>query len=366
MANVYDLFTNLMFVCLLMPLVVWAASADPLQVDYPSVIVHAKADGNFTMLSGFNGDIKLIPGVNNTGNVYFEGEDLLYLFEVILSQPPIWSEHSPFGHLGDFHGGERVFVQLEALDPEGGQVTYSVVAGDLPPGITLDSTLGQVKGLAPDADTTYSFTVRATDYQSKYADNVLQMKVRGIDSCTSTTCLHEGICQDTKNDFHCNCIHPYGGKTCSLDCRNNGLGVDGRHKVVPDAHMSAYKSYSTYLALNGRLYGSGWYGVDSQSWLQVDFGNVTQIHGVQIQGCSSYYYTTAFNLQFSVDGNSFTNYTTDGVSPKSFPGYGNTNSVYKSSLAQPVDARYVRFVPTNWNRSYKPCMRVELLGCYYL
>ncbi|XP_033741969.1 uncharacterized protein LOC117328546 [Pecten maximus] len=365
MANVYNLFSALMLAILLMPQTVSAATEDPLQVDYPSVIVHAKDNGNFTMMSGINGDIKLLPGVNNSGKVYFEGEDLLYLIEVILSQPPVWSEYSPFGHLGDFHGGERVYVQLEALDPEGGHVTYSVVAGDLPPGITLDPSLGEVKGLAPDADTTYTFTVRATDSHGKYSDNVLQMKVRGSNSCTSSTCRHEGICQDHVGDFYCTCIHPYGGKTCQQDCRSHGLGVDSRHKVVPDAHMSAYKVYSSYLAYNGRLYGSGWYGIDSQSWLQVDLGNVTQIHGVQMQGCTSYYYTSRFNLQFSVDGNSFTNYTTDGVSPKAFPGYGNAN-VYKSSLARPVDARYVRFVPTQWNRSYKPCMKVELLGCYYL
>lgn len=366
MANMNRMFSTLTLLFLLMPIAVLAATEDPLKVDYPSVIVHAKDDGNFTMVSGFNGDIKLLSGANNTGRVYFEGEDLLYLFEIILSQPPVWSENSPFGHIGDYHGGQRVFVQLEAVDPEGGHVTYSVVAGNLPPGVTLDSSLGEIKGLAPDADTTYTFTVRATDSQGKYADNVLQMKVRGSNSCTRTTCRHEGICQDHVNDFYCTCIHPYGGKTCNLDCRSNGLGVDSRHKVVPDAHMSAFRTYSSYLAYNGRLYGSGWYGEDSKSWLQVDLGNITQIHGVQMQGCSSYYYTTRFNLQFSVDGNSFTNYTTDGVNPRVFSGYSNTNSVYTSALAQPVDARYIRFVPTNWNHSYRPCMRVELQGCYYL
>ncbi|XP_060065430.1 uncharacterized protein LOC132545759 [Ylistrum balloti] len=364
MAIVYNLFKTLSLVVLLKSLAVLAASEDPLQVNYPSVTVHAKDNGNFTMSSGYNGDIEILPGVNNTGKVYFEGEDLLYLFEIILSEPPVWSEHSPFGHIGDFHGGEKVFVQLEALDPEGGQVTYSVVAGALPPGVALDSTLGLVKGLAPDADTTYTFTIRATDYQGKYADKVLQMKVRGSNSCTRTTCRHEGICQDVISDIQCTCIHPYGGKTCNVDCRSNSLGVDSRQKVVPDAHMSAYKSYSTYLAYNGRLNGAGWYGMDSESWLQVDLGNVTQINGVQMQGCSSYYYTTAFYLQFSVDGNSFTNYTTSGVSPKIYPGYSDSGSVYTSSLAQPVDARYVRFVPTNWNRSHRPCMRVDLQGCY--
>lgn len=58
-------------------------------------------------------------------------------------------------------------------------MTYSVVAGDVPPGMVLDPALGQVKGLAPDADTTYTFTVRATDYHGKYADNIFRIKVRG-------------------------------------------------------------------------------------------------------------------------------------------------------------------------------------------
>ena len=64
-------------------------------------------------------------------------------------------------------------------DPEGLKITYTVVAGSMPPGIKLDKDTGAVKGVIPDADATYIFTVRATDGHGKYADNVFKIVTRG-------------------------------------------------------------------------------------------------------------------------------------------------------------------------------------------
>lgn len=57
-------------------------------------------------------------------------------------------------------------------------------------------------------------------------------------------------------------------------CASQSLGVSDKSKV-PDAQMSGYLTYSSYLESNGR-YGSsgyGWVGSNSNSWLQVDLGN---------------------------------------------------------------------------------------------
>ena len=59
-------------------------------------------------------------------------------------------------------------------------MSYTIVAGTLPPGVSLNAATGRIQGLAPDADLTYVFTVRATDNHGKFADSVFKIVVRGI------------------------------------------------------------------------------------------------------------------------------------------------------------------------------------------
>lgn len=60
------------------------------------------------------------------------------------------------------------------------QITYTRIAGDLPPGLRLDPKTGSISGIIPDADATYIFTVRATDGHGKYADNKFRIVTRGL------------------------------------------------------------------------------------------------------------------------------------------------------------------------------------------
>jgi hypothetical protein len=53
------------------------------------------------------------------------------------------------------------------------------VAGDFPPGVSLDQNTGNITGIIPDADATYTFTIRATDAHGKFADNKFKMVVHG-------------------------------------------------------------------------------------------------------------------------------------------------------------------------------------------
>jgi len=56
-----------------------------------------------------------------------------------------------------------IFKQLSATDPDGDTVTYSLASGSLPPGITLDTASGALKGIPtiPTTAQTYNFTINA-------------------------------------------------------------------------------------------------------------------------------------------------------------------------------------------------------------
>ena len=75
---------------------------------------------------------------------------------------PTWTTAS--GSLGSFAETSSVSVTIVATDPDSA-VTYSIISGALPSGLSLNSTTGAITGTAPleTVDTTYSFTARATD-----------------------------------------------------------------------------------------------------------------------------------------------------------------------------------------------------------
>lgn len=60
-------------------------------------------------------------------------------------------------------------ITLVATDADGGPVTYTLVSGTLPAGMTLNSTTGVISG-TPSAEATYVFTIRATDRENFYVD----------------------------------------------------------------------------------------------------------------------------------------------------------------------------------------------------
>lgn len=68
-----------------------------------------------------------------------------------------------------------IFVYLQ--DPENGPLEYKLVGGDLPTGVTLDETGGFINGVVPDIERFYTFTIRAINNQTKYADSVFKMEV---------------------------------------------------------------------------------------------------------------------------------------------------------------------------------------------
>lgn len=90
---------------------------------------------------------------------------------------PVWTTAS--GSLGTFadNGNGSISIQLEATDSDGDSIVYSKLSGDFPGGVTMSSS-GLISGTTEDlgADTTYSFTIRATA-NTKTADRAFTITV---------------------------------------------------------------------------------------------------------------------------------------------------------------------------------------------
>jgi plastocyanin len=81
---------------------------------------------------------------------------------------PTWTTSA--GSLGSFDEGDSVSIQLVASEPDSGTITYTIVSGSLPSGLSLSGNT--ISGTAPAelSDTSYPFTVRATDDENQSTD----------------------------------------------------------------------------------------------------------------------------------------------------------------------------------------------------
>jgi hypothetical protein len=99
-------------------------------------------------------DIKVV----NPSNLFGLLPDALFV-----NQTPIWQ--TPSGSLGTFREQVSVSVSATASDPESQTITYAIVSGALPGGTSLNTSTGLISGTLPNiaSDTTYSFSIRASD-----------------------------------------------------------------------------------------------------------------------------------------------------------------------------------------------------------
>ena len=82
---------------------------------------------------------------------------------LIVDGSPEWVTEADLGSVLNAATGDH--ITLEATDPEGQTLTYSMVSGQLPPGLSLDSSSGVISGDPDDVEsnTNFEFTVTATD-----------------------------------------------------------------------------------------------------------------------------------------------------------------------------------------------------------
>ena len=92
-----------------------------------------------------------------------------------VSDAPTWSTAA--GSLGSVAAGSAVSFTVTATSDSA--ITYSVVSGSLPGGTSLNSSTGEISGTesGATAETTYSFTIRATDAEAQTADRAFSITV---------------------------------------------------------------------------------------------------------------------------------------------------------------------------------------------
>jgi hypothetical protein len=140
--------------------------------------------------------------------------------------------------------------------------------------------------------------------------------------------------------------------------------------AIPDSYITASSMYDqnhspARARLDMKIAGllqAGWSPSSSvNQWLQVYFGNVTEVTHIATQGrydsLSNRQWVTSYSLQYSSDGRSFANYE----GGKSFQGNSDMNTVVKHALKPAIIARYIRVRPKTWNNYI--AMRIELYGC---
>ncbi|NXP28397.1 CNTP4 protein, partial [Scytalopus superciliaris] len=100
-------------------------------------------------------------------------------------------------------------------------------------------------------------------------------------------------------------------------------------------------------------------------WLQIDLGERTEITAVATQGgYGSSDWVTSYLLMFSDSGRNWKQYRQE-ESIWAFSGNTNADSVVYYKLQHSIKARFLRFVPLDWNPNGRIGMRIEVYGCTY-
>jgi len=114
---------------------------------------------------------------NPDGNAVRSGTAIL-----TVSDAPAWQTAA--GSLGSFGAGDTISVTVNATNA----TAYAVQSGSLPGGLSLNTSTGAITGTESGStqETTYNFTIRATDAQAQTADRAFSMTItHGISNSMS-------------------------------------------------------------------------------------------------------------------------------------------------------------------------------------
>ncbi|XP_057567734.1 contactin-associated protein-like 4 isoform X7 [Hippopotamus amphibius kiboko] len=122
-----------------------------------------------------------------------------------------------------------------------------------------------------------------------------------------------------------------------------------------------------FARLNRRDGAGGWSPLVSNQyqWLQIDLGERMEITAVATQGgYGSSDWVTSYLLMFSDSGGNWKQYRQED-SLWGFSGNANADSVVYYRLQPSIKARFLRFIPLEWNPKGRIGMRIEVFGCAY-
>ncbi|CAM4557568.1 unnamed protein product [Lepidochelys olivacea] len=142
--------------------------------------------------------------------------------------------------------------------------------------------------------------------------------------------------------------------------------------ALPQSSFSSSSELSSshspgFARLNRRDGAGGWSPLVSNKyqWLQIDFGERTEITAVATQGgYGSSDWVTSYLLMFSDSGRNWKQYHQEEII-WAFSGNTNADSVVHNKLQHSINARFLRFVPLDWNPNGRIGMRIEVYGCTY-
>ncbi|KAM3844855.1 contactin-associated protein-like 4 [Vipera latastei] len=142
--------------------------------------------------------------------------------------------------------------------------------------------------------------------------------------------------------------------------------------ALPQSSFSSSSELSSshnpgFARLNRRDGAGGWTPLVSNKyqWLQIDLGERTEITAVATQGgYGSSNWVTSYLLMFSDSGRNWKQYRQE-ESIWAFSGNTNADSVVYYKLEHSIKARFLRFVPLDWNQNGRVGMRIEVYGCAY-
>ncbi|XP_059118532.1 contactin-associated protein-like 4 isoform X1 [Peromyscus eremicus] len=142
--------------------------------------------------------------------------------------------------------------------------------------------------------------------------------------------------------------------------------------ALPPASFSSSSELSSshgpgFARLNRRDGAGGWSPLVSNKyqWLQIDLGERMEVTSVATQGgYGSSNWVTSYLLMFSDSGRNWKQYRQED-SIWGFAGNSNADSVVYYRLQPSIKARFLRFIPLEWNPKGRIGMRIEVFGCAY-
>lgn len=184
---------------------------------------------------------------------------------------PTWVTSS--GSLGSFTEGEIINVTVEATDADtGSSIIYSVGSGALPSGVTIDANSGVISGALPaiTGNTTYNFTIRATDNAGNTADRAFSMS----STFTSVTWVTASGSLGEVNEGRV--------ESKSVSASTNGTGLTYSH--VAGTLPTGYSVNSSTGVISGNASGLG------------DYTNATRSFTIRAQNAQGKYADQAFSI----------------------------------------------------------------------
>ncbi|XP_063867870.1 uncharacterized protein LOC135104399 [Scylla paramamosain] len=203
-----------------------------------------------------------------------------------------------------------------------------------------------------------------------YISEVECRPVRGGEVEPIFTCNKRGaMCRNNGDIQYC---QDYEVRVfCQCECQD-GLGME--NYVIPNEQITASsqktpddKAHAARLNADWAWTAEGDSKPEGESllseWLQIDLGEVKEVTGVVTQGHPHYnQYVKNFVVQFSETGLTWEDVMEpEDAYAKQFQGNTDSSTPVTNLFPEPVFARYVRIVPTDFHTAIS--LRVELKGC---